>query len=58
VIGLQRSPIGTLVRVLYSVASIEPAVNEQINVSFTSENDRDRTLTALANRRFLKAADA
>jgi putative transposase len=34
------------------------AVNEQINVSFTSENDHDRALTVLANRRFLKAADA
>jgi hypothetical protein len=45
------------VRVLYTVASIEATEDGRLTISFTSENDRDRTLTVPPGRRFLKAPD-
>jgi hypothetical protein len=44
------------VRVLYTVAAICPTEDGKLTISFTSENDRPRTLTVPANRRFLKSA--
>lgn len=46
-----RSPV----RVLYTVSAIEPAEDGKLTIAFTSENDRDRTLTVPADRRFLTA---
>lgn len=42
-------------RVTYTVAAIEPAEDGKLIVSFTSANDRNRTLTVPADRRFLTA---
>lgn len=41
--------------VVYTVAAIEPAEGGKLTISFTSANDRDRTLTVPADRRFLEA---
>lgn len=49
--GVQHSPV----RVLCTVSAIEPAEGGKLIISFTSENDRDRTLAVLADRRFLTA---
>lgn len=43
------------VRVTYTVAAIETTKDGKLTISFVSENDRDRTLTVPADRRFLKA---
>jgi hypothetical protein len=43
------------VRIVYTVASLEPTADGKLIIMFTSENDRDRRLTLPANRRFLKA---
>lgn len=43
------------VLVFYTVSAIIPAEEGKLTISFTSESDRDRTLTVPADRRFMEA---
>lgn len=52
--GWPRTTCGIAV---YSVAAIETTEDGKLTIRFTSENDRDRVLTVMADRRFLKATN-